>query len=452
MSNKLKKYEVAGKGSYGIVITPALPNKDNQGKNIEYPHNVTKIFKQYNNYKKAINNSNQLQRTLKNVNIKNIAAYHPYKRKYTLKNIPSNVKNNVKDFTKRQRNNQEMYLLHTPYLGVSCVDVNKNHNYRKLRQLSYQTICKEMYKSMEVVKSIHDAGYIHGDIRETNVLCNLETGKISIIDFDLLNKVDDFLYEYPEFFYSHPPECLFIWGRDNISELDLSDDLDENVETFTDVMNEYDVYNISVAAEALTYFKQSTNATNIGDQLYDIAQHFIDSYGLGLSFKMLLQEAWYVAYEAYTPILYTLEFDKLKIANTKNKSDFDNFVRIRQFIFEVLIPRMTNSDYRLRWNINKSLEEFGKVLRNNGIEVGSIVAPNNNAELRRQIEQVKREIELMKQYVTLPVVNQIPASPVPKHPHSPGEIVKMLNQIEYRVPNMISPIKGGKQKTAKKHK
>jgi len=44
------------------------------------------------------------------------------------------------------------------------------------------------------VKSFHDAGFVHGDLREPNIMCDGEKEKAMLIDFDWGGKVGEAYY------------------------------------------------------------------------------------------------------------------------------------------------------------------------------------------------------------------------------------------------------------------
>lgn len=268
------KYEIAGKGSYGIVVSPALPNKNNTGKNIKYPKNVTKIYKNKQFYNKTLSTTNNIKSKIPELHINAI----PYTKRYTLKNLPNSIKRGVNKYLNSVPNNAELYMLRSPNLGIAISDISrKSDYYRYVRYAPYMDICLEMYKCMSVVKAIHSAGYIHGDIRETNVLFNLDTRQMTIIDFDWLKTFDNFLMEYPVFFYSHPPECLFVWGReiqntfywiDSLIEENKYKTKDEIRKMYDIVFRSNDIYLSSSAADGVLELIKNFKSLDLSPKKY----------------------------------------------------------------------------------------------------------------------------------------------------------------------------------------
>ncbi len=70
------KYIRAGKGTYGIVIAPGLPNKNNDGTTRNFPNNVTKIFTNANELHKALIASNTITRNVPSLAIRTDAYKH----------------------------------------------------------------------------------------------------------------------------------------------------------------------------------------------------------------------------------------------------------------------------------------------------------------------------------------------------------------------------------------
>lgn len=371
-----KKYSVAGEGSYGIVIKPALPNNSK-----EFPTNVTKIFKNKDSYEKAISNANIVTHKVKGLKSSAIK----YTQKYKIKNLPVNIKNNAIKFiygskpSLISRNDNDAYMIRLENLGISIHDIEHNsEKYRMVRTMPYQKICQEIYKCMNVVKSIYDSGYIHGDIRQTNVLFNFDTSELNIIDFDWLMPFDEFKRDYPCYFFCHPPECVAIYGssakfkylkRNILSHMGIASESDIE-KIYDDFDNDYTIYNSNKIAKAMHDFfdknhskdiisrKDLLGIRNLRNKLFDIAKIYMDSYGLGLSIDALLFKAWY----GTDPI-------SSKIGGTTTEEEFNNFNKIRLFILGELVYKMTSSDFNTRWDINQSIDALATKMREVGIDV-----------------------------------------------------------------------------------
>jgi hypothetical protein len=457
------KYEIAGSGTYGIVVTPALPNKNNIGKNIKYPKNVTKIYKNKKAYKNAISTTKNIQSKIPDLHIN----VFPYKRRYTVKNLPKSIKRTVNRYlntgTKYNSNSNEntqsdsLYMLRTPNLGISVFTIETNpFYYRKVRALPYKDICLQMYKCMNIVKAINDAGYIHGDIRETNVLLNLDTATMTIIDFDWLKTFDNFFVEYPTFYYSHPPECLFIWGRyvpfKEYNFLDLIKNNTfknkEEIKQIYDIVNTHlDYYFSSVAAEGMVEFikyieKKGVTPINLRlwspsmeRVLFNTTKDFIDSYGLAYTFYKLLYRAWYINTYIHnqTASLNIIERGfNIGGFDVTNDAEYNKFSKIRKFIFLELIPKMVHSNYTKRWNITTALTTFKYKL----LEIGIEVPEDNNSMI---IDELRRMELLAMNYSHM----NNDGAPIPEEIPSEKELKNTFNNI------IKNEMNGGRRKTRK---
>jgi hypothetical protein len=205
-----------GKGSFGLVFAPALDNVDPNGNPVSFPKNVTKLFYRGSNYEKALRNYNVLRESVPSV--ANGVRLTKYTRKYKFRNLPNSIKANIKSRRPYTDEWQPMYPVRTPYLGVSFSDLHKHTVVYS--HVPIETTIREVYKIMKQIKEIGDAGYVHADIRETNVMVNPNTGIMTLIDFDWLTRKDEILDEYPQSFYSHPIETMFFIGMINEDFLD----------------------------------------------------------------------------------------------------------------------------------------------------------------------------------------------------------------------------------------
>lgn len=400
--------KVLGEGSFGIVVGPALPNWNDAQQLVEYPQNVTKIFRTSRNRNKAIANSRRLQRTVRQLE----ATAERYRRPYRLRNLNANIRERVRNYLgPGTHDNRVLSLLRAPYLGQSIYHIDRTQAaYRAVRQIPYQVLCAQMLKCMEVVQAIHAAGYIHGDIRETNVLCHLETGALTIIDFDWLKPFDVFYSEYPTFFYSHPPEALFIWGRDGVGIQNLMGDYWDNQRVYQSVHTDgYDIFKVDDAADAATYFSmhfvpnpQPRPQDPIPWELYrrglfDIAKNFIDSYGLAHSFKGLVEKAWYIHFLA-DGSLQDSGRGAVSLghgAAAQTEEEYQRFLLVRRYLVTVLLPRMLSSNYMERWDIGTAIEKFKMALRHFGVRIEDWLAAD---QVAAQATAVEAELAFMQEF------------------------------------------------------
>jgi hypothetical protein len=190
------------KGSYGCVVKSALPNRANDSEPwTQYPKNVTKLFFNKSNMKKAYKNSKQIYNLLgRNAGHKT----HKYKHKYRSSNIP----NNIRTRCNKIRRNVPLYPLRMRNLGNDFWGLEKDEKYKKYRSIPVSTILDQILKVMKQIQILVNRGLIHGDVRETNILIHPETGVITLIDFDLLYPSNTYYDEVHLGFYCHPPETL----------------------------------------------------------------------------------------------------------------------------------------------------------------------------------------------------------------------------------------------------
>lgn len=210
-------YKILGKGSFGAVIQPALPNRaSNTEPWTEYPGNVTKIFYKRRDFEKAL----EAQKTAFTI-FADKAEYrantyaHPYKRS----NLPPEITAIVEpEITKVAAATQEpaksaimsngALLMRVPYLGVSFQDIIKQNLKSTVRPIVLHQIA-DLYRHVaQLVRN----GYIHGDLHTGNILINTMSGVMTIVDFDWLKPVAQFFNDYYNAFghMTNPPETLLV--------------------------------------------------------------------------------------------------------------------------------------------------------------------------------------------------------------------------------------------------
>jgi serine/threonine protein kinase len=198
-----------GKGSYGCAVKPALPNMNPKGDWVQYPDNITKIFFDKNNGLNAVESQTTIKELLKN----NSHRINEYKYDiYTPYYLPENTRKlcfgeNTSKYP------AHIYPVRLPDLGKSIADLDAN-TIKKIQRVNVFTILEQMNKLVQQVNDLYNKGYIHGDIREPNVMIKPETGLMTIIDFDWLRKKEVFFKDYYHAlgFYNNPPESLMTEG------------------------------------------------------------------------------------------------------------------------------------------------------------------------------------------------------------------------------------------------
>jgi len=188
-----KTLKKLGGGNYGCVVFPALPDKID-GEWVNFPNCVSKLFFIQKDAEKALKTSEEIHE------IFGVEEYkmNKYNISYAGFNFPLNF-----GFASRQ----DITVLRMPFLGTSVLDLN---NYKEFRKLPVLTIFFEILKLLKQVLAFKEKGYIHGDIRQGNVMADPLTGALNLIDFDWFYPKQVFFKNYSTNlgFYSNPPESL----------------------------------------------------------------------------------------------------------------------------------------------------------------------------------------------------------------------------------------------------
>ena len=400
-------YTFLGEGTYGTIIQPALPNMNKSGM-YSYPNNVTKFYKGEPNVSQSDNFRNTVVRRMhltENRNQNTIHRYsmYPYHHAYSKENIRSSeaLKRRFPDMDKP-------HMLRLPNLGYSFLDiVNTKDLVQKAINISYKIICQQMLDCMNVVKAIRMDRKIHGDIRETNVMLQPDTGVMTIIDFDFFYPDSDFLGKYSQFFYPHPPECLFVFGYvDDDARQTYVDIWERYKNGISSGKNEHDVltelfshdqayiYKPDEAADGMIQFMNRRNHRNLFEhdeweelRIYlfnNVASLFIDSYSLAYSFWSLLWDGVFASVPDngiwQAKHIYH-EDGTIRTKVVPEGEDPDVFRRLRDYILNTLLPNMMHADWTKRWLMNTAITEFmntyyeitGEHLRSYNVSGGSQV-------------------------------------------------------------------------------
>jgi len=195
-----------GKGSYGCVVKPAFSNVDDFGRPVHFPNNVTKIYSDEEEASKAERDSDILYSLDPRVAI----PIHKYKKKFTRRNIPDMLRTKC-NIDPGNNLTAPIYPVRMPYLGVSLYDVkNSREHMGHIQTLDPRIFFQHVRHLFEIVATYRRGQFIHGDIRQPNVMI-FPSGKMTIIDYDWFYKQDSFLYKYTGVgYYSNPMEtCLW---------------------------------------------------------------------------------------------------------------------------------------------------------------------------------------------------------------------------------------------------
>ena len=290
-----KSTKVLGKGGYGCVVQPALPNRIN-GKWINYDNNVSKLYFRKNNAVKGLKNSKMIYKYLKN-------SGHTMKRqKLTYKG------SNLSPTTQKNCNINPTDVLisaRMPYLGISIAD--SFDRYKEFRSIPVGIVFGQMLKLFQQVYAIYEQGYVHGDIREPNIMVNLNNGAFTLIDFDWYMPKNEFFVKYKNSlgFYSNPPETLLY---NSIANYIRGEPLEykENAITIQSYVLNSNKYHLrrgitveSVREANLHNLRQFSTIDTMHDY-FDIMFASFDSYGLGFTLLEFCEQVYPYGFQMAT--------------------------------------------------------------------------------------------------------------------------------------------------------
>jgi len=192
-----KNIKKLGKGGYGCVVQPALPNRKNDTW-VPHEKDVSKLYFSKTTATKAFRDSASLYNDLKNDGHKMFVQ-----RLYKGSDFPPFIQQNCEISP-----NMELMSLRAPNLGISINNISDH--YLEFRKFPFGRILEQIVKLFSQLNVIQEKGYIHGDIRDANVMANPKTGQLTLIDFDWYMPKDKFFRDYFQSlgFLSNPPESL----------------------------------------------------------------------------------------------------------------------------------------------------------------------------------------------------------------------------------------------------
>lgn len=193
-----KNTEFLGKGSYGCVVKPALPNRiDHAWKT--YPQNVSKLFLDQEDAENAIEKASTWVRKTGNAG----QAMYKYERKIRSEELPKHIQTKC-----GIPSGENLHVARMPNMGVSFADIAPFLS--QIRMIPLPTLLQQIGKVFKQIQLMHNEGYLHGDIRSPNIMIDPSEGTITLIDFDWFYKKDEFFDQYEQGFgsYYNPPESL----------------------------------------------------------------------------------------------------------------------------------------------------------------------------------------------------------------------------------------------------
>lgn len=375
--------KIIGYGSFGAVLEPALENVDESGTPISFPGMVSKVMMSKHEFNEAKQASNAIHTAVPSLSLNFI----PYRKNYSVKNLPANVQGPLKTMMQRKglpgSNIDPVYVARMQNLGHSFADIVRNPAlYRELRNRSVPTFCREILKLLRIVKNIKDAGYIHGDIRQTNVLCNVYTGTMTIIDFDWFKKADTFLREYPVYFFCHPPELIYLYrNRFHKNKFSLYDPTmfkNASKQLIQYELGKYDANYDWVGSDPVDVYTKETFYADVNDasqQLWDdiYTRHKYPSWEDGVKAMEKKYKETADLYGLGVALFFALYNVLIRPDQAK----------LREYLFKNFFPKILHANFYKRISVEDAIESMETFIRMHvpEMELGEI--PNAKDELAR---------------------------------------------------------------------
>jgi len=278
--------DTIGEGGYGVVVK-ALPNGIE-----EFPGNVTKLYSRKKPYDHIVQLIPHLS-TLLGPNEGH--RMNTYKRNFLGRNLPKSIRSKL-----RISAYNEVYPVRMPHLGFDITTVIQKHEMKdSLRQCPLPILIGQIIKLIGQINRLGSQGYIHGDIRDKNLMIQPSTGTITLIDFDWMMPFDQFYDEYPFNFYSNPPEFLM---KEELPSLLV--DMDLKADTLVNAMPELTPYTIEF--ESFFYFsgfvyeniEKEVVSANMSNVVYLLSNSLksclsmFDSFGLACTLLTLFHSLY----------------------------------------------------------------------------------------------------------------------------------------------------------------
>ena len=210
-------HALLGAGGFGVVVQPALafPNTVPDPENA--PNNVTKIMFRRTGYNRVVKVLPTVKSLLKNAGHRTT----PSATVHTFNALPASLQSNIRKKRGFQsvEPDADIYTLRMPYLGIDVHELveEMKQGGKEIRNRPVLVVLDQVVKLISQINTLVENGYIHGDVRDTNIMVHPLTGVLTLIDFDWLKPKDEFIDSYAKDnafgFYSNPPESLFTGKR-----------------------------------------------------------------------------------------------------------------------------------------------------------------------------------------------------------------------------------------------
>jgi serine/threonine protein kinase len=345
-------YEVLGYGSYGAVLQPALSNINANGKPVEFPGMVTKIFYKEKDMEKALSDAKVLRDKFPSVAIE----YSPYKKKYVLSDFytqPAVMRALLSGISGTDPNTAALHAIRMPYLGESIAFIARDRNLLKhYYALSPEKMIVQVLKMLYIIEALIQSGYVHGDVRDANILVNLETGELTLIDFDYLSTFDDIFRKFDSAKEWLPPEIIFFMQDDGrtletllklpiftpVTRNDYKMKMGRFVDTHIPPIIGMNTLNGELKNSMIVLYNEMTEKKWTPKETVDMLRkqclESLDGYGLGTALVYLFKRMPTTGeYQRLHQYLFTILIPYLTLIYAHKRESITKLIRVtRQFI------------------------------------------------------------------------------------------------------------------------
>jgi hypothetical protein len=380
-SSTRKRHKILGYGSYGAVIQPALSNVNTKGNTHDFPGMVTKIFYNKKDLDKALSDAALLKEKFPQLAI----DYKPYVKTYPLsyfdgnKEVMDALLYGIRDVGKGE---PTLYTLRMPFLGDSIFHVSQNPRLKsKYYKQPPEKMITEVLKLLTIVESLVKAEHVHGDIRDANILVNVETGDLTIIDFDFLTTFDKTFDEMKYLKPWLPIEILFFMeGNDKSVESFLKLPLED---VYLDRTYKYKIQELirKYRHPTLTHGVLLTMLTNMMMDVYHTMLHIETS--MKMTREMAIKETMKRLRIACLSTIDTFGLGGALFSLFNGMPKTGEYEALAIFIHDKLIPAMTLANVGYRFHPENIIHNIKKFIRNNYPSVKLDEVPTIQSETAR---------------------------------------------------------------------
>jgi serine/threonine protein kinase len=328
-----------------------------------FPNMVSKIMYTPESYRTALRVEEQLKKDVPAL----AGTFVPYRRKYRTTNLTDDpaLQERIEEEVKP---GSRIYVARMPYLGVNCDDIVKSRPLqRQLQAHGPRSLAHEVLRMMSIVKMIHQKGYVHSDIRTSNLMVNADTGQFTIIDFDFFLTVERYQRKYSHIFYSHPPEEIFLRRQGMKKSLagKLVDTLDDRAE--------FERFIVTTAYASKSEYKRYASwISSYDDMVVNVTDAMMRLWGI---YAAKVAAASASADLDELAELTVEEFDRMTISTVdsyglasalyilfKGGLDARGFTFLRDALIERILPAMLHANIYKRMSVDGGIAALSTVI------------------------------------------------------------------------------------------